>query len=69
MGAKQLENTSVEKEPGVLVNVKVNMSQQCDLATKKSNVILRCIRKTVISKLREVIFSFYSVMVSPHLEY
>ncbi|KAK4830775.1 LOW QUALITY PROTEIN: hypothetical protein QYF61_013264 [Mycteria americana] len=42
---------------GLLVDTKMNMSQQCALAAKKSNGILGCIRQSIASRSREVIFS------------
>ncbi|KAK4830269.1 hypothetical protein QYF61_009362 [Mycteria americana] len=42
-GAVQLENSSAEKDIGILVNNKVTMSQQCIPVTKKANSILEYI--------------------------
>ncbi|PKU29595.1 hypothetical protein llap_20101 [Limosa lapponica baueri] len=68
LGPAQLESYFAEKDMWVLVDNKLNMSQQFALAPKKDNGILGCIRRSVASMSREAILPLYSVLVKPHLE-
>jgi len=68
LGADLLESSSVERDLGVLVDDKLTMSQQCTLAAKKANGILRCIGRSVASRSREVLLPLCSAIVRPHVE-
>ncbi|GAB0179927.1 mitochondrial enolase superfamily member 1 [Grus japonensis] len=65
LGDELIQSSSAEKDFGILVV----MSWQCVLAAQKANRTLGCIKRSVASRLREVILSLYSTLMSPHLEY
>jgi len=64
----QLESSFAEKDLGVMVDMKLNMSQQCALPAKVVNGVLGFIRRSAASRLREVAIPLYSVLVRLNLE-
>jgi len=69
LGDHLLEGSSTEKNVGVLLNNRLATSHQCALVARKANGILGCIKKSMDSRPREVIFPLYSAIVKSYPEY
>ncbi|CAM4678889.1 unnamed protein product [Caretta caretta] len=69
LGTHYLEVTEEEKDLRALVDHRMTMSRQCDMAVKKANAVLGCIRRSISSRDKEVLVPLFKALVRPHLEY
>ncbi|KAK4819274.1 hypothetical protein QYF61_000614 [Mycteria americana] len=69
LGDEGIESSLMEKDLGIQVDEKLDVSWQCVPAAQKTNCILGCIETRLASRSREVILPLYSALVTPHLEY
>ncbi|GAB0194714.1 cAMP-dependent protein kinase inhibitor alpha [Grus japonensis] len=69
LGGGWIESSPEEKDLGLLIDEKLNVSWQCALAAQKANRVLGRIKRGVTSRSREGILPLYSALVRPHLEY
>ncbi|KAJ7410376.1 hypothetical protein BTVI_53473 [Pitangus sulphuratus] len=68
LGNEGIESSLEEQDLEVLVDEEPDKSQQCVLSAEKANCILGCIKRTVASRLREVILLLFLTLMRPHLE-
>ena len=54
---------------GVLLNIKLEVSQQCAQAARKANGTLECIKQFLASWVRERIVPHYSALLQLHMEH
>ncbi|KAK4831727.1 hypothetical protein QYF61_018857 [Mycteria americana] len=69
LGDERLQGSPAERDLGVWVDGKLNMSQQCTLAAKRANCVLGCMKHSIASRSTEVIVPLYTALVWPHLKY
>ncbi|KAJ7421207.1 hypothetical protein WISP_43862 [Willisornis vidua] len=63
-----IESSPVEKDCGVLVDERLEMTQQCPLAAQKAKCILGYTKSSVASRSKKAILPLYFVLLRPHLD-
>ena len=69
LGEELLDSSPAEKDLGILVDEKLNVSHHSGLAALKANSVMDCIRRGVASRERKMIVPLYSALVRHHLKY
>lgn len=68
MGTSWLGGRSAEKDLGVEVAHKLNMSPQGETVTKEANIIPGCMHRSVVCQTPAMIAWLYAALVWPQLE-
>ena len=71
LSGEPIERSPEEKDLRVLVDKKLNMTQQCVVTARKTSHILGCMKSSTARRLgihQEGILPLYSALVKPHLE-
>src|ERR1043165_6777004 len=69
MGGIGLRESEEERDLGVIVNNSTKPSRQCAEAAKKSNKVLGMIKRTIVSREKEIMLELYKTLFRPNLEY
>ncbi|PKU36332.1 rna-directed dna polymerase from mobile element jockey-like [Limosa lapponica baueri] len=65
LGGKGIGSSPVEKDLGLMVHEKLDVSWQCAPAAQKANHILGCVERSISSRAREVILPLCSGETPP----
>jgi len=69
MDAIQIQAVHEEKDLGVIVSDDLKWDKQCVAVVKKTNKLLRMIKRNFIDRSIATILALYKSLIRPHLEY
>ena len=69
LDSAMLASTMEERDLGIIIDHKMNMSLQCDAAASNASKTLACIHRCFSSKSQDIILLLYLALVRPQLEY
>ena len=69
INGKELKSVKEEKDLGMIVSSDLKVANQCVKAVSSANRILGMIKRTFISRDKNVVLKLYKSLVRPHLEY
>ena len=69
MGGIVLKTSEEERDLGVIVHTNGKPSRQCVEAAKRGNKVLGMVKRTMLSRNKDLIIRLYKTLVRPHLEY
>jgi hypothetical protein len=69
LNGKELRVSEEERDLGVIVHRSLKSARQCSEAAKKANRILGMVKRTIVSRDKEIMMRIYKTVVRPHLEY
>lgn len=69
INGQKLERVVSERDLGVIINENLKSSDQCCKAVKTANRVFGMIKRTFVSRDRQIIVPLYKALVRPHLEY
>lgn len=69
MGDEWFESSHAEEGLKVVIDEKVDCSQQCAFTAQKASHIIGCLKQSAASRLREVSLPLCSILMRPHPQY
>lgn len=66
---KEIKSSTKERDLGVIVDGTMKFSEQCNTVVNSANATLGMIKRTLISRNKDVVTKVYKALVRPKLEY